>query len=59
MPRITLSMVLGQDCPDKGMKWDLTPCLCDCHYRSGNVCGDMDKVASGVTRVTRRRRRPE
>lgn len=44
MPRVT-STYTTVDCPCKGQRWDTTPCLCDCHYRSGNVCGDMDKIA--------------
>jgi hypothetical protein len=57
MPRIKYAT---HDCPDKGQRWDTTSCLCDCHYRSGSVCGDVDAESQPRRiRVTRRPRRSE
>ena len=48
------------ECVDRGASWDVVPCLCDCHYRRGAPCGDMDHESSrSLVRVTRRRRKPE
>ena len=56
MPRV--HTYATQDCPDKGQRWDTTPCLCDCHYRSGSVCGDIDALAHPKRVRIRRTERP-
>ncbi len=50
----------GPECNDPRLRWEITPCLCDCHYGSPE-CGDRDKTIRlpRVSRIMRRRQRPE
>jgi hypothetical protein len=45
-----MARVQTYECLDARATWQSTPCLCDCHYRAGGVCGDVD-AASQPKRV--------
>jgi len=47
---------MALECSDRLLRWDVTPCLCDCHYTGRECAGMMPPRRSGAERRTLIRR---